>query len=68
MTYCDCLDLIKDFEICPIAGKNEDGENVMIEHYDAGEPYFKITTFQKNGWARINYLYKGGSVEEIYEK
>ena len=40
----------------------------MIERYDGDEPYFKVTTFQDNGWIRINYFYKGGNVDEIYER
>lgn len=68
MTYYDYLDLTKEFSSFPIAGKNENGENVMIEHYDGDEPYFKVTTFQNNGWTRINCYHKDGSIEEIYEK
>lgn len=70
MDYYDYLNLTKKFkcENFPVAGINEDGENVMIEHYDENEPYFKVTTFQHNSWARINYYYEDGSTEEIYEK
>ena len=70
MTYHDYLELTefwaqKDF---PLAGCTEDGENVMIEYYDGSEPYFKVTTFQHNGWARINIYYEDGSTEEMYER
>lgn len=68
MTYYDYLDLTKDIYGFPVAGTNEYGENVMIEHYDGDEPYFKVTTFQSNEWIRINYFYKGGNVDEIYER
>lgn len=70
MGYYDYLDLTKEFNLedFPIAGKNENGENVMIEHYDGDDPYFKVTTFQNNNWVRINYYYEDGSTEEIYER
>jgi hypothetical protein len=68
MSYDECLELTRDFESFPVAGVNENGENVMVEHYGGDDPYFKVTTFQNNGWARINNYYKDGSMEEIYEK
>lgn len=68
MTYYDYLDLTKECENFPVVGTNEYGENVMIERYDGDEPYFKVTTFQSNEWIRINYFYKSGNVDEIYER
>lgn len=68
MTYYDYLYLTKEYKDFPVAGTNEYGENVMIEHYDGDWPYFKVTTFQSNDWVRINYFYQNGDVDEIYEK
>ena len=61
----------------PLAGKNIDGENVIIEHrtekWSYGEEswernYFQVTTAQHNGWTRINLLFEDGSHEELYQK
>lgn len=68
MTYHDYLDIVNKFSGSIVAGTNENGERVIIEHYDEDEPYFKVTTFQNNDWIRINYFYKDGSTEEIYER
>lgn len=68
MGYQDYVDLLSKVKSFPVAGINEYGENVMIEHYDGKDPCFKITTFQNNNWTRIIYLYKSGNFEEHYEK
>ena len=68
MRYNDYINLISKVENFPVVGTNEWGENVMIEHYNGEDPYFKITTFQNNSWTRIIYLYQNGNFEEHYEK
>lgn len=53
----------------PLFGKNEDGENVIIEHGAAsGVRFFKLTTAQDNGWCRINIIYADSTSEEYYQK
>ncbi len=44
--------------------QDEEDRLVIIE---VTNQYLKITTPQKNHWSRINYYYKDGTVEEIYE-
>ena len=70
MGYHDYLDLTEEFkrEDFPVVGLNENGERVVIDRYDGDESYFKVTTYQNNNWIRINYFYKDGSVDEIYER
>lgn len=70
MGYHDYLDLTEEFkcEDFPVAGLNDSGERVVIDRYDGDESYFKVTTYQNNDWIRINYFYKDGSVDEIYER
>lgn len=47
------------------AGKNKDGENVIVEESDG----VKVTkTFQSNGWVRVTYEYEDGTIEETYER
>ena len=53
----------------PLAAVTADGENCLVDVCnDDGEIVWKISTFQKNGWTRINYYYRDGSTEEMYEK
>ena len=68
MTYGDYEELTKEIKEFPVVGANENGEHVMIDHYDGDEPYFKVTTFQNNDWIRILYVYKNGNMDEIYER
>ena len=76
MTYAELKDLCagKSF---PVAGKNEDGENVIIAHgcqhliYEdikLDRPYFELTTAQHNGWTRHNFVFEDGITEEFYER
>jgi hypothetical protein len=41
----------------------------MIEYItdEEGNEIKKVTTVQENGWTRVNYYHKDGTVEEIYE-
>ena len=64
MTYKELQQLVKYHEL-PVCGKNEDGENVIVEH---GNCYFKVTTAQNNGWTRINVYHANGTTEETYQK
>lgn len=61
----------------PVAGKNEDGENVIIargcQHWTYRDikldrPYFELTTAQHNGWTRHNLVFKDGATEEFCER
>lgn len=55
----------------PLSASTEDGERCLVEAIkdgDTGDIIWKISTFQKNGWTRIHFYYKDGSVEETYEK
>lgn len=67
MTYQDLAKLTegKPFPLC---GTNEDGERVIIQHGKAGQPFFKLSTVQHNGWIRTNYVYEDGSTEELYSR
>lgn len=48
-----------------LAGKNEHGEDVII--IDGDE--VKVTkVLQDNGWIRVTYEHKDGTVEETYER
>lgn len=49
----------------PLVGENEDGDMVMTE---VTQEFVKITTYQQNGWVRVNYFYTDGTVEELYDK
>ena len=76
MTYKELQELTEGRSL-PLFGKNEDGENVIIEHrtekythdLDSIERvYFKISTAQHNGWMKIVHIYDDGSVEGFYRK
>lgn len=47
------------------AGKNENGENVIIVD---GERVKVTEVYQSNGWARVTYEYEDGTVEETYKR
>lgn len=70
MTFKDYEDMTKEFadEDFPLAGKNENGENLFIFKGESdGERFFKVTTFQHNGWTRTNRYYENGNSEEWFE-
>lgn len=68
MSYSEIKKLTEGREF-PIAAKNEDGENVIIEiSYVDGEMLFTLTTSQSNGWLRINTYWPDGTIEETYKK
>ena len=68
MTYQELKNLT-DGKQLPIAGKNEDGENVIVSHGKIGDrKYYKLTTAQSNVWTRYNYVYEDGDTEESYTK
>lgn len=58
------IDMADRFDM-PLVGENGDGEMVMTE---ATSEFVKITTYQHNGWVRVNYFYTDGTVDELYEK
>lgn len=76
MTYQE-LKTLTEGKSFPIAGKNEDGENVIISHctdvirYCGKEwdrNYFHLMTAQTNGWTRHNCIFENGHTEEFYER
>lgn len=68
MTFYDLAELVKG-KTCPLDATNDDGELVIIQQGRIdGERFFKVTTFQSNGWQRINYVWENGTVEELFEK
>ena len=76
MTYQELSRLCEGKHL-PIAAKNEDGENVLIERVCeklsyAGQNWernlFRLTTAQHNGWSRINTIFEDGTTEEFYVK
>ena len=61
----------------PLVGKNEHGENVIVEsgcekwsycdeRWDRN--FFKTTTAQSNGWTRTNIFFEDGATVEFYTK
>ena len=66
MTYQELAKATENQQL-PLSAINEHGENVVIEHRDYREQkHFKLTTAQRNGWCRINYIYEDGSLETTY--
>jgi len=49
----------------PMVGKNENGENVIVE---ICKDHIQTRTHQKNDWVRVNIYYDDGNVEELYER
>lgn len=75
MTYREIQSLCYGKNL-PIAAKNQDGENVVIEQGSErwryqGETwerhFFKLSTAQHNGWTRINMLFDDGMSDEFYQ-
>ena len=58
------IDMADQFDM-PLVGENEDGEMVMTE---VTSEFVKMSTYQSNGWIRINYFYPDGIVEEMYDR
>lgn len=76
MTYQE-LKALTEGKSLPIAGKNEDGENVIIHRgidrisYNGeswARAYFHTLTAQTNGWTRHSYIFEDGDTEEFYER
>lgn len=54
-----------------IGATTETGERQVIECFGADEdgyPVYQVSTFQSNGWTRINWYYRDGTVEETFER
>ena len=64
MTFAQ-LQRITEGRHFPIAGQNNDGENIIIAK---GNGFYKLTTAQHNGWNRIELIYENGTIEEHYER
>ena len=67
MTYQELKAITKGKHF-PIAGKNVDGENVLIHHGTDDQNFFLLITAQNNGWTRENYIFEDGSREEFFKK
>lgn len=76
MTYKE-LKQFTEGKCFPLCGKNQDGENIIIQHRTEkcsyGEKtwkrnYYQVTTAQHNGWTRINLIWEDGTHDEIYQK
>ena len=68
MTYEE-LEALTAGRTFPIHAENDDGETVIIGRTKPGDnAFFKVTTYQKNGWTRINYIFQDGTCEELFEK
>lgn len=71
MKKLNITDILKDFkkgklEIGSVSfSVNDKNENVIIL---VGNDYVKVTTLQKNGWARINTYCSDNTTTETYEK
>ena len=63
------LEEITKGKTLPLTAENEDKERVIIEKLHNGDmEYYQLSTFQGNGWVRINRYYEDGSIDETYEK
>ena len=68
MTYEELKAFVGEHKL-PIDAINENGEFTLIEGgCNGADPYYRVTTAQQNGWLRINYIYKSGMREEMFEK
>lgn len=68
MTFRELEELTKG-KVLPMLGENEDGEAVLIEKgCQDGQRFFKLTTAQHNDWCRVELVWEGGNIEEMYEK
>jgi hypothetical protein len=67
MTYTELHTLCQGRQL-PIAGKNEDGDPVIIEQGKDSQPFYIVTTSQPNGWCRVRTYYADGSTEESYRR
>ena len=52
----------------PAVSVNDKGENVIVSK----EPYendycYRLDTYQRNNWVRVNRYYPDGSIDETYE-
>lgn len=53
----------------PLSGTNADGDNIIIEEGSSDNiHYYRVETYQKNDWVRINYYYENGEIEETFDK
>ncbi len=58
-------DIIKDYAGNIFVGKNVDGEDITVK---IGDDRFAVTTYQNNGWIRVNEYNKLGQCDtEMYE-
>ena len=54
----------KDFPM-PLAGKNDEGENIAVEIY---EDKIVVRTYQHNNWCRTNVYWEDCTIEELYSR
>ena len=56
-------------EDLPVTAKTDFGTTVIVDAEECLDgTVWKITTPQGNGWNRIHYYHKDGTVEELYER
>lgn len=68
MTYQELAEMTKD-KTFPLTGENDANERVIVTKGHNGDlGYYKVSTFQKNDWIRVNCYYEDGTVDETYEK
>lgn len=69
ISYDSLLDKHKEYGF-PVTGVNNEGEMLVfgVTKSDDGDLLFRVTTFQKNNWARINTYWPDGTVEETFSK
>lgn len=53
----------------PVSATNSEGENVILmKGVDECGSFYETSTFQENGYTRINRYYKDGTTTETYER
>jgi len=71
MTFEILEELTKGYsaEDFPIVGGNFYLEKKLFFKGESdGIRFFRVETFQHNGWCRINVYWEDGTIEEMYEK
>lgn len=55
--------------VLPASAVNDSGENVILTTEPFEDSYcYRLDTYQKNGWIRINRYYPTGDTDETYTK
>lgn len=63
------IEKLLDGKTPPVIGKNDKGENVVIEAgRDESGRFYRIEASQNNGWLRITTIYENGDRDETFRK